>query len=87
MDSGFFVVVARCKVKAPNGAMVQCWSAAPLDPVRGWPATKGDTIEAAVGAQREEYINRAELNESAPELVMANCGPMASGKITRFVRI
>ena len=90
MSKGFFVVVSRGrrKVFGPDGRAVKYWSAAPVDKtIRDWRATEGPTVEAATEGQREQYDARRAVNEPVPELLTAGCGPMASGRITRFVQV
>ncbi len=83
MSKGFFIVI---KKSARNRADER-WIASYIEPLAGWDASQGKDLEEITQLQKNQYHTKKTANEPIPELVH-NCeGPMASGKITRFVEV
>lgn len=89
MNKGFFVVIVRhrdLKTKAGTKA-VQCWKANLIEPLDGWPETRGESMEAVLNYQKEQYNAQSMAGQITPELVSIHGGPMATGQTVRFVAV
>ncbi|HTK85643.1 MAG TPA: hypothetical protein VL625_11225 [Patescibacteria group bacterium] len=85
---GFFVYLSR--KKNVNGVVknsATLWKAVPVEDVRNWLATTGESPQVALDLQREQYRSKLQRKESVPLLVGSTDGPMASGQRTRFVAV
>lgn len=86
--AGFFIVLtARTGINAVSGIRGKYWQADLIDPMKGWQKTQGESIEENMQLQRDIYNARLKAQQSVPELINAECSPMASGKTVRFVEV
>jgi len=86
--NGFFVVLTLNKrTRREDGSITPFWKAELLETTSGWLPTKGTTPEAAMQLQREQYHTRNEHRHPLPFLVKSTEEPMASGQMTRFVKV
>lgn len=86
--TGFFIVLTeRTGINAVSGIRGKYWQADLIDPMKGWQKTQGESIEENMQLQRDIYNARLKAQQSVPELINAECSPMASGKTVRFVEV
>ncbi len=83
MSKGFFIVVRKNFRK--NEA--QRWAASYIESIRGWTTSTGMNLEEIIQLQKDQYHARKNANELVPRLVHSHDGPMACGKMTRFVEV
>lgn len=83
MSRGFFIGITRSRRNEPH----ERWIASCLEPLSGWSSSKGKDFEETIRLQKDQYEQRKTANEPLPYLVHSSDGPMACGKITRFVEV
>jgi hypothetical protein len=83
MSEGFFIDITRHKQKNAD----ERWTADHIKPIAGWSPSKGKDLEEVIKLQREQYHKNKAANAPVPDLTHTSQGPMASGKVTRFVEI
>jgi hypothetical protein len=83
MSKGFFIVIRKNirKIAAER------WAATYIEPMRGWLPAKGKDVEEIIQLQKDQYHARKTANQLVPHLVHRHEGPMACGKMTRFVEV
>lgn len=89
MNKGFFVVIIKysdIKNKTSMGSL-QRWKANLIEPLDGWSETRGETMDAVLEYQKEQYNVQSMVGQPTPELVSIHGGPMASGQTVRFVAV
>jgi hypothetical protein len=86
--TGFFVFLSPnpSHRAAKNKIDVQ-WTANLVEEIKFWTTTTGATPDEAMELQRAQYRNKLSTNQPVPVLMDSTDGPMASGKITRFVTV
>jgi hypothetical protein len=82
MSKGFFIGI----IKQRKGTD-ECWKANYIHSLPGWNSSKGASLEEVIEFQKEQYQSKTMTGEQLPDLVGEYQGPMASGKIIRFVQI
>lgn len=89
MAKGFFITIVRrreagVRYSSKTGLFFQ---ADLVEPVEGWPKTRGETIDALINDQKLQYEAQLAAKGVVPDLVESTNGPMASGQTVRFVEV
>ena len=87
MDGFFVVLTLNKRTRQEDGSIMPFWKAELLETTSGWVPTKGKTPEAAMQLQIEQYHMRHEQKHPLPFLIKSTEEPMASGQMTRFVKV
>jgi hypothetical protein len=89
MTDGFFVEIIKIRrfKKDSIKGREMLWNATPVESIKGWAVSKGRTPEEAMEGQLLQYLKSCTTSSSLPILVGYKDGPMASGRMVRFIHV
>ncbi len=81
--NGFFISISSPNFRQKD----KVYKSTLVDEIKDWPVVKAGNLGDVIQMNKDQYLQREAEQLSLPALVSQNDGPLASGKITRFVEI